>query len=97
MSKTAKRDRINFTTPKGKFAFLTEAYIKENYIQLTPFQFSQLRGMLPKGIYYHQITKGGLVQWNWTLLQSYLLEQSTSTTVHHALLSEYMATIPKAN
>ena len=96
MPKPAPRDRINFTKPKGKFAFLTEAYIKENYIQITPFQSLQLREILPRGIYYHQITKGGLVQWNWTLLQSYLLEESTSTNEHQKLLAEYMDTLPKS-
>ncbi len=96
MSKPAPRDRTNFSQPKGKFTFLTEAYIKEHYIQLTPFQSLQLRGLLPKGIYWMQITKGGLVQWSWTLLQSYLLEESTSTPEHQKLLSEYMETLPQS-
>jgi len=96
MPKPTPRDRTNFPKPKGKFAFLTQAYINEHYIQITPFQSLQLRGLLPKGIYYHQITKGGLVQFNWTLLQSYLLEGSTSTPEHQKLLSEYMETLPQS-
>ena len=93
MPKIAPRDRTNFPKPKGKFTFLTEAYIKEHYIQLTPFQSLQLRGLLPKGIYYHQLTKGGLIQWNWTLLQSYLL--NGDCPAHQALVEEYMSTLPQ--
>jgi hypothetical protein len=95
MPKVAPRDRTNFSKPKGKFAFLTEAYIKENYIQITPFQSRQLRAKLPKGIYWLQIEKGGLVQWNWTLLNSYLTHGLDSPTTT-ALVEEYMATLPQS-
>jgi hypothetical protein len=95
MPKIAPRDRTNFRQPKGKFTFLTEAYIKENYIQLTPFQSLQLRGLLLKGIYYYQLTKGGLVQWNWTLLQSYLTH-GLDSPITQALVEEYMSTLPQA-
>jgi hypothetical protein len=93
MPKIAPRDRTNFPQPKGKFAFLTEAYIHENYIQLTPFQSRQLRAKLPAKIYWLQLEKGGLVQWNWTLLQSYLLNDDCPA--HQALVEEYMSTLPQ--
>jgi hypothetical protein len=94
MPKPAPRDRTNFPQPKGKFTFLTEAYITEHYVQLTPYQSRQLRAKLPKGIYWLQIEKGGLVQWSWTLLQSYLLTGDSPET--RALVEEYMSTIPQA-
>jgi hypothetical protein len=95
MPKIAPRDRTNFPQPKGKFAFLTEAYIKENYIQITPFQSRQLRAKLPKGIYWLQIEKGGLVQWNWTLLNS-CLTHGLDSPITTALVEEYMATLPQS-
>jgi hypothetical protein len=95
MPKPAPRDRTNFSKPKGKFAFLTEAYIKENYIQVTPFQSAQLRAKLPKGIYWLQIESRGLIQWNWTLLQSYLIHGAESPETL-ALVEEYIATLPQA-
>jgi hypothetical protein len=94
MPKIAPRDRTNFSKPKGKFAFLTEAYIHENHVQLTPYQSRQLRAKLPKGIYWLQIEKGGLVQWCWILLQSYLLNGDCPS--HQALVDEYMSTLPQA-
>ena len=95
MPKIAPRDRTNFRQPKGKFTYLTEAYIAEHHVQLTPYQSRQLRAKLPKGIYWLQIEKGGLVQWNWCLLNSYLTHglESPITT---ALVEEYMATLPQS-
>jgi hypothetical protein len=93
MPKTAPRDRTNFRQPKGKFTYLTEAYITENYVQLTPYQSRQLRAKLPKGIYWLQIEKGGLVQWCWCLLQSYLL--NGDCPAHQALVEEYISTLPQ--
>jgi hypothetical protein len=95
MPKVAPRDRTNFSKPKGKFAFLTEAYIKENYIQITPFQSRQLRAKLSLGIYWLQLESRGLIQWNWTLLQSYLLHGADSP-ITQALVEEYIATLPQA-
>gem|GEM_PF-5701897 len=89
------RDRTRFIV-KGRFVFLTEAYIQENHIQFTPFQSSQLRGKLPRGIYWLQIVDRGMIQWNWLLLNSYLVHGIDSTE-HQALLDEYLATLPKAS
>jgi hypothetical protein len=63
MRKATPRDRTNFVA-KGRFQFMTEAFIRENYIQFTPFQSSHLRKILPKGIAWVQIVKGGIVHWN---------------------------------
>lgn len=72
---------------------MTEAFICENYIQFTSYQSASLRKRLPRGIYWLQITKGGLIQWNWTLLQSYLLNGDCP---HQQLLvDEYLATLPQ--
>ena len=96
MPKTAPRDRTNFPKPKAKFTFVTEAYFKENYVQITPYQSLKLRGILPRGIYWLQLAEGGLVQWNLDLVRSYLLEGSTSTPEHQKLLAEYMDTLPQS-
>jgi hypothetical protein len=96
MSRPDLPDRVNFPHPKGKFAFLTEAFIREHYIQLTNHQSRYLRAVLPKGFYWLQTVKGGLIQWNWTLLQSYLLEEGTSAPSHQKLLEEYMSTLPQS-
>jgi hypothetical protein len=93
MPKTAPPDRTNFPQPKGKFAFLTEAYIHAHYLQFTPFQSRQWRANLPKGIYWLQDCK--MIQWNWTLLQSNLLNGADSP-ITTALVEEYMATLPQA-
>jgi hypothetical protein len=96
MSKPVPRDRVNFSHPRGKFAFLTEAYIREHYLQLTPHQSRDLRAALPRGIYWLQTVKGGLIHWNWSLLQSYLLDGCTSTPSHRELVEEYVSTLPQS-
>lgn len=78
-----------------KFKFLTERSLKQEKFEMTRFQSAQLRASLPKGIYWLQIVKGGLIQWNWTLLQSYLLNGSDCPS-HQALVEEYISTLPKA-
>jgi hypothetical protein len=93
MPKTPPPDRVNFPRPKGKHAFLTEPYIHAHYLQFTPFQSRQWRAKLPKGIYWLQDCK--MVQWNWTLLQSYLIHGLESDT-HKALVEEYMSTLPQS-
>jgi hypothetical protein len=90
MRKATPRDRTNFVA-KGRFQFMTEAFIRENYIQFTPFQSSHLRGILPKGIFWIQIMKGGLIQWNWTLLQDYLCNEK----IDQSLVDEFLDTLPK--
>jgi hypothetical protein len=87
------KDRTNFVA-KGRFQFMTEAFIRENYVQFTSFQSTSLRKKLPRGIYWLQITKGGIVQFNWTLLQDFLVNGDRPE--HQALVEEYLATLPKA-
>jgi hypothetical protein len=77
-----------------RFRFITERSIRKDKIELTRFQSAQLRAKLPKGIYYIQIASGGLVTWNWTLLQDYLINGDRPE--HQALVEEYIATLPKA-
>lgn len=77
------------------YRFVTEKFLRENRIQLTKYQSSQLRRDLPCGIYWLQITPGGLVHWNETLLLDYLLNGADSPS-HRALVEEYVATLPTA-
>jgi hypothetical protein len=85
MTKTATTDR---------FRFLTEKTIKREKIELTPYQSAALRKKLAKGIYWVQTEKGGLIQWNWGLLQDYLVNGDRPD--HQALIEEYLATLPTA-
>jgi hypothetical protein len=80
---------------KTNFVFQTKKYIRENHIQLTDYQFSDLCRILPKGIYWIQVTPGGLIHWNWRLLQSYLLVGADDPS-HRSLLEEYVSTLPAA-
>jgi hypothetical protein len=77
-----------------RFRFLTERSIKKEKLELTRFQSAQLRAKLPKGIYYIQIAKGGLVSWNWTLLQDLLVNGDRPD--HQILVEEYLATLPQS-
>ena len=56
-----------------KFKLYSQRSLKEQKADFTRWQLSQLKGKLARGIYWVQIQKGGVVQWNWTLLQSYIL------------------------
>lgn len=94
MPKIAPRDRTNFSKPKGKFTFLTEAYIHENHVQITPYQSRKLRAKLQKSVFWIQIEKNGLVQWNWIILQSYLIH-GLESPITQALVEEYIATLPQ--
>lgn len=78
-----------------KFKFFTERSLREEKFEMTRFQSASLRKILPKGIYYIQIVQGGLIQWNWCLLNSYLLN-GLDCPSHQALVEEYIATLPKA-
>jgi hypothetical protein len=78
-----------------KFKFMTERSIRAEKYELTRWQSAQLRSKLPKGVYWLQLESGGLIQWNWTLLQSYLLTGLDSPQTI-GLLEEYISTIPKA-
>jgi hypothetical protein len=83
------------TQVSDRFRFLTERSIKAEKLEITKFQSAQLRAKLPKGVYWLQITEGGLVQWNWTLLQDYLINGDRPE--HQQLVEEYLATLPTNN
>jgi hypothetical protein len=83
-----------FIQAPNKFKFMTEATIRAEKYELTRWQSGQLRQELAKGIFWNQIKEGGIIQWNWTLLQSYLLTGDSPET--KALVEEYIATLPKA-
>jgi hypothetical protein len=78
-----------------KFVFKTERSIRENHIEITKWQSADLRRKLPKGVFWLQIERGGLVQFNWILLNSYLLH-GLDSPITQALVDEYMATLPQA-
>lgn len=78
-----------------KFKLMTQRSIKKYKADLTDWQFNNLRTKLPRGIYWFQIEKRGLIHWNWTILQSYLVHGAESP-ITLALQEEYMATLPKA-
>lgn len=74
---------------------MTERSIRAEKYELTRWQSAQLRRKLPKNIYWIQIETGGLIHWNWDMLQNYLLNGMDSAE-HQSLLEEYIATLPKA-
>lgn len=76
-----------------KFKFFTERSLKREKLEMTRWQSSQLRAKLPRGIYWLQIAPGGLIQWNWDLLQDYLVNGDCAS--HRALVEEYLATLPQ--
>jgi hypothetical protein len=78
-----------------KFKFFTERSLRQEKFEMTRFQSASLRKILPKKIYWIQIVQGGLIQWNWCLLNSYLLNGSDCPE-HQELVEEYIATLPKA-
>jgi hypothetical protein len=86
-----KREKVHNS---DKFRFLTERSIKKEKLEITRFQSSQLRAKLPRGIYWLQIAEGGLIQWNWTILQDLLVNGDRPE--HKALIEEYLATLPQA-
>ncbi len=63
---------------------MTERSIRAEKYEMTRWQSGQLRAKLPRGTYWLQIETGGLIQWNWTLLQSYLFNGADSPE-HQAL------------
>lgn len=77
-----------------KFRFLTEKFVKQNYIQITTFQSAKLREKLPRGIYWIQMIERGVVLWNWDLLQDYLTRGDRPE--HQALVEEYLKSLPTA-
>jgi hypothetical protein len=78
-----------------KFKFMTERSIKREKYELTAWQSAQLRAKLPKNVFWSQIEKGGLIHWNWTLLNSYLTH-GLESPITQALVEEYMSTLPQA-
>jgi hypothetical protein len=75
-----------------KFKFLSERSVKERKIEFTRWHSAQLRAKLPRGIYWIQIAEKGSIQWNWTILQDYLIN-GKDRPEHQALIEEYLATL----
>ena len=78
-----------------KFKFLTEKSIRQEKFELTRWQSAQLRSKLPRGVYWIQIEKNGLVHFNWDLVSDFLINGDCPS--HRALVEDYLATLPKAN
>jgi hypothetical protein len=78
-----------------KFKFITKRTIREEKAEITDWQLARLQSKLPRGIYWIQIEKRGLVHFNWTLLQSYLIH-GLESPITEALTEEYIATLPQA-
>jgi hypothetical protein len=76
------------------FKYISEAAIRRDFIDLSPWQSIELRAKLPKKIYWIQPSERGKIHWNWTLLQSYLLNGDCQS--HRDLVDEYMSTLPTA-
>jgi hypothetical protein len=77
-----------------KFQFLTEKSIRQKKLELTRWQSGRLRSKLPRGIYWLQLEKSGLVHWNYCLLRDFLINGDCPG--HQALVEEYIATLPQA-
>jgi hypothetical protein len=76
------------------FPFYTEKFIKQNHLQLTPWQSQKLRERLPRGIYWLQIVDRGMIHWNYRLLADYLIRGDRPE--HQALIESYLDTLPTA-
>jgi hypothetical protein len=76
------------------FKFISESAIRKDYIDLSPWQFLELRAKLPKGIYWVQPSERGKLHWSIDLLQDYLINGDRPE--HQALVEEYMSTRPQA-
>jgi hypothetical protein len=83
------------TPSNDRFRFLTEKTIREEKFEMTRFQSGDLRRKLQKGTFWCQLSKGSLIMWNWTLLNSYLLH-GLESPITQSLVEEYMNTLPQA-
>lgn len=73
------------------FKFISESTIRKDYIDLSTWQFLELRNRLTKGVYWVQPTERGKIHWNWILLQNYLTNDNLDT--HQLLVQEYLTSI----
>jgi hypothetical protein len=85
-SSTTKKTRI--------FKFVSESAIRKDYIDLSPWQFIELRAKLPKNVYWIQPSPRGKIHFNIELLQSYLLTGLDSPETQ-ALTEAYVASLPQ--
>jgi hypothetical protein len=81
-------------TASDKFKFVSERTIRREKIELTKWQSAQLRAKLPRGIYWLQLADRGVIMWNYTLLQHYLLHGDSPSL--QALIEDYVATTLQA-
>lgn len=78
---------------KTTFIFKTERTIRNEHLELTKWQSADLRRKLPRGIYWIQIERGGLIQWNVPLLVDYVVNGDRPE--HQQLVEEYISTLPQ--
>jgi hypothetical protein len=86
---------MNNSELKKKFTFIRESKLQKEYVELSRWQLSQLRQKLPKGVYWLQITTGGIVQWNVELLLDYIVNGDSDG--HQKLVEEFLSSLPKPN
>jgi hypothetical protein len=77
------------------FIFKTERTIRNEYLELTKWQSTDLRRKLPRGIYWIQIERGGLIQWNVPLLVDYIVNGDRPE--HQQLVEDYISRLPQAS
>jgi hypothetical protein len=81
-------------TTVSKFKFMTRQTICRDHYELTRSQVFSLKAKLPRGIYWNQVQLGGVIAFNWTLLNDYLINGECPS--HAALREEYLSTLPTA-
>lgn len=78
-----------------KFKWFTERSIVREKYELTKWQSAQLRAKTQRGVVWNQVERGGIIAWNWTILQSVLLTGVDSPETL-ALVEEYISTLPQS-
>lgn len=79
---------------KTKFVFKTEKTIREQHIEITPWQSAELRRKLPKSLYWLQPQERGMILWNVPLLVDYLVNGDRPE--HQALVELFLSELPTA-
>jgi hypothetical protein len=80
---------------KTRFKLYNQRTIRAELAELTDWQFTSLKSKTTKGVVWHQMKKGGIVLWNWTILHS-ILTHGLDSPITTALIEEYVATLPQS-
>jgi hypothetical protein len=83
------------SSAKFKFKFYSQRSIRADHADLTTWQFARIRSKTQKGVVWQQLEKGGVVMWNWTVLQS-ILAHGLESPITASLVEEYIASLPTA-